>query len=96
MAADQPTKDLFEDETLSATHSFILKFWLEELPTETTKAIWRGRITHVPSQTQIYVKNVQELIAFINLYTQISYGDEIERKPRLVTRIRRLLNNRLH
>jgi hypothetical protein len=90
---DQPTKDLFEDETLTATHSFILKFWLEEPPTETTKAIWRGRLTHVPSNTQIYVKNMEELIAFINLYIHISYGDEIELKPRLVTRIRRLLNH---
>jgi hypothetical protein len=91
VAADQPTKGSLEDETLSTTHSFILKFWLEETSTETDKVIWRGRITHVPSNAQVYVKNLEEVIVFISSFIHISYRDEIESRSSLIARIRRLL-----
>ena len=91
VAMDQPSNPLFEAEILSSTHSFILKFWLEETSLETKQAVWRGRITHVPSHAQAYVKDLDEVITFINSYIQFVQKDAIKSTPSLTSRIKRLL-----
>lgn len=48
------------------THSFIVKVWLEETAAEAGRSTWRGHITHVPSGERRYLKDLDELVAFIN------------------------------
>ena len=55
-----------EDET----NSFIVKIWLEETGMETGKVGWRGHITHVSSGERHYVKDLDEISAFIRQYLQ--------------------------
>ena len=50
------------------SHSFIVKIWLEENTQDAGRETWRGRITHVPSGVKRYVKNMDEIIAFIEHY----------------------------
>ena len=54
----------------STTHSFIVKVWLEETADEAGQALWRGRITHVPSGERRYLKNIDEILAFIEPYLE--------------------------
>ena len=49
-------------------HSFIVKVWVEEEDTENSGATWRGHITHVPSGDRRYLKNLDEIAAFIEPY----------------------------
>ena len=58
--------DLFE----TSTHSFIVKVWLEETAEEAGQALWRGHITHVPSGKRRYLKNLDEILAFIKPYLE--------------------------
>lgn len=52
------------------THSFILKIWLEETEEESGAAMWRGRITHVPSGERRYVKELTEIELFLLPYLE--------------------------
>lgn len=52
------------------THSFIIKVWLEEAASESQPAIWRGHITHVPSHARRYIKDITEILRFINPYLE--------------------------
>lgn len=54
----------------SNTHSFIIRIWLEELNDEHGQQAWRGHITHVPSGTRRYMKEFDDILAFI-----LSYAD---------------------
>jgi len=49
-------------------HSFIIKVWLEETADEAGQAIWRGRITHVPSGEYRYFEKLKEAATFIAAY----------------------------
>jgi hypothetical protein len=70
---ERPSEKSFRDE-VSSTHSFILKFWLEEVEAENEKEVWRGRITHVPGNEQRHVKNIHEVIDFIETYLHLPAG----------------------
>jgi hypothetical protein len=53
------------------THSFIVKIWLEETAEEAgevDQATWHGYITHVASGERRYLKNLEEITAFIAPY----------------------------
>ncbi len=63
---DEGSMDLPE----SDTHSFIIKIWLEETAEEAGWAIWRGHITHVPDGKRRYLKEIDEITAFIAPYLQ--------------------------
>ena len=63
---DGVSVDLFE----SSTHSFIIKIWLEESAEEAGQARWRGHITHVPSGERRYLKNLDDIVAFIAPYLE--------------------------
>jgi hypothetical protein len=49
-------------------HSFIVKVWLEELSTDALPARWRGRVTHVPDNTQRYFEDWETLTRFIQQF----------------------------
>ena len=53
-----------------APQSFIIKVWLEETVEETGRAKWRGRITHVPSEKQRYIEDLDAIAAFIVPYLE--------------------------
>jgi len=50
------------------SHSFIVRFWLEPREIEDAKPQWRGVIEHVESGRKIYLKNLNEIKAFIGTY----------------------------
>ena len=52
------------------THSFIVKVWLEETVEEAGQAMWRGHVTHVPSGERRYIKDLNEIRAFIAPYLE--------------------------
>jgi hypothetical protein len=52
----------------SNLHSFIIRLWLEEAGEEADQAVWRGHITHVPSGTRRYLKDLDEIAVFIAPY----------------------------
>jgi hypothetical protein len=62
--------DLYE----SNTHSFIVKIWLEETVEEDGRATWRGHITHVLSGKRRYLKELDEITAFIRPYLEQAGG----------------------
>lgn len=49
----------------STTHSFVIKIWLEETADEAGEAVWRGRVTHVPSGEHRYLTDLAEIAPFI-------------------------------
>ena len=53
-----------------STHSFIVRIWLEETAEEAGQATWRGRITHVSGQESQYLKDLDEIAAFIVPYLE--------------------------
>jgi hypothetical protein len=69
------------DEVEPVTHSFVVKIWLEETAADDGQAIWRGQITHVGSGVRRYVKDLEEIIAFIVPYLR-SMGVRISRPRR--------------
>jgi len=70
-------------------HSFIIKVWLEETADEAGQAIWRGRITHVPSGERRYLKDLDDIAAFI-----LPYLDRMGAKSGLLWRARQWLKRR--
>jgi len=56
--------DLFEDNS----HSFIVRFWLEPREIKDAKPVWRGVVEHVASGRKLYLKNLEEIKAFIKSY----------------------------
>ena len=77
--------DLFE----ANTHPFIVKIWLEETAEEAGQATWRGHITHVPTGERRYLKDLDDIAAFITPYLE-GMGVELT----LFQRIRRWINYR--
>lgn len=50
------------------THSFIIKIWLEETVEEAGQVTWRGHITHVVSGQRRYLRDLDDITAFIQPY----------------------------
>jgi hypothetical protein len=58
-------------ETVEArAHSFILKTWCEEPADDGRSAVWRGRITHVPSGDCRYVQDLAAMVSFLTPYLE--------------------------
>ena len=70
----------------TTTHSFIIKIWLEETGDEAGEAVWRGRITHVPSGEKRYLKGLSEISTFI-----LPYLESMGVKPKTRERFARWL-----
>lgn len=54
----------------SQSHSFIIKIWCETTGKLRPGRIWRGHITHVPSNERRYLKNLHDITVFIIPYLQ--------------------------
>jgi hypothetical protein len=52
----------------SEVHSFIIKLWLEQSSEEDGSVTWHGYITHVPSGSRRYLKDLDGIIAFVTPY----------------------------
>jgi hypothetical protein len=52
----------------AATHSFIVKIWLEETASESGEARWRGSVTNVPDGQRQYVSDLTEIGSLIAKY----------------------------
>ena len=50
------------------SHTFVMRIWLEETAEEAGYARWRGKITHISSKKEKYIKNLNEIKAFILPY----------------------------
>lgn len=59
----------------SHTHSFVIKIWLEETAAEAGRAVWRGHITHVPSNARRYFDEFDQIERFIVPYLQGTDAD---------------------
>lgn len=64
----------------SGVHSFVIKIWLEESaqgPEATVqRRVWRGRISHVGTSERVFVKNMDEIAAFIRRYLGEDEGQD--------------------
>ena len=49
------------------THSFIIKFWLEE-EADDGRRLWRGHITHVSDGERRPVRRLEDVSTFIDSY----------------------------
>lgn len=58
-----------------ATHSFVVKFWLEEPEDEVSIAVWRGHITHIPSKRRHYIESLKEMKCFVKPYLKNKHID---------------------
>jgi hypothetical protein len=67
---DGTANDMGMDSYETTTHPFIIKIWLEETAEEAGQAVWRGHVTHVPSGERRYIKNLDEIRAFIAPYLE--------------------------
>jgi len=58
--------------------SFVLRFTQEQAPDEAQapSATWRGVIRHVQSNEEIHFTHMENALAFIARYVDISPGDE--------------------
>jgi hypothetical protein len=70
---EPPDLDRYE----ANTHPFVIKIWLEVAAEGTTPAVWRGHITHVPSQRRQYVQDLKSIVAFIAPYLE-QMGVEVQ------------------
>ena len=52
------------------THSFIVKLWREQQREDGAQFIWRGHITHVPSGTRRYLRDLNEMALFMTPYLE--------------------------
>lgn len=59
--ADEYGEELFEQ----ANHCFTIDLWRERPSSAAHAAVWRGRITHIPSNSRRYVQTLDEITAFI-------------------------------
>jgi hypothetical protein len=51
-------------------HSFIVKIWIEEVIDDNGEVIWRGHITHVPSNERRYITYLSDISTFISIYLE--------------------------
>ena len=51
-------------------HSFVLRIWLEDAPTEASEMRWRGRITNVLDDRSRVVQEFGQLEEFVKDYVE--------------------------
>ena len=70
LTPDQGTSGVSMDLPETTTQSFIVKVWLEATAEEAGGARWRGYITQVPSGERRYLKDLDDITAFIAPYLE--------------------------
>lgn len=73
----------------SDVHSFIVKLWFERSADEAARAAWHGHITHVPGGERRYIKELDDIAAFIEPYLRAAGA-----RPSPRGRLRRWLRRR--
>ncbi len=53
------------------THSFVIRFWLEETGEAAGQLVWRGQITHVVNGERRSLKELDDIVEFIFPYLTI-------------------------
>ena len=53
-------------------HSFVVRIWLEEIAGKHGQTVWRGHVTHVPSNARCYFENLAVLPVFVASYLRDS------------------------
>lgn len=76
------------DENEPIAHSFIVKIWVEPETPDTEFLKWHGLITHVLSNKRKYLRELNDILAFIRMYVP-----EVVVEPRLWGRIKRWLKH---
>lgn len=69
---------------MNSSQAFTLRIWIEESEEEASQATWRGRITHVPTHQGRYLKDLDEIAAFIAPYLQ-AMGVKLKSSERVET-----------
>ena len=59
-------------------HSFIIRIWAEEMAEKGSQLMLRGHITHVPGGEKTYLKDLDDIRAFIALYVKAMGISEAE------------------
>jgi hypothetical protein len=72
------------------SQSFIVKVWVEERAGKAGRGVWYGHITHVRSHERRYLKDLDEIPAFIAPYLE-AMGVEPVRRWRLRPWLKRLM-----
>ena len=73
----------------SEVHSFIVKLWFEQSAEQAAHVAWHGYITHVPGGERRYLKELTDIVAFIEPYMRTADVQPVRR-----TRFRRWLRLR--
>lgn len=74
--------------SVSKTHSFIVKMWIEETSNDPARVKWRGHITHVPDGERRYLESADGIAPFVKSYLQGS-GGKVKKLARLKQWLRR-------
>lgn len=72
----------------SDAHSFIIKLWVERAPDEDRPSAWGGHITHVPGGERRYLKDLDDITAFITPYLE-ALGVRVGLRRRVARWLRR-------
>jgi hypothetical protein len=52
----------------SDVHSFIVKLWFERSAEQAPRVDWHGHVTHVPGGERRHIKELADIVAFIEPY----------------------------
>jgi hypothetical protein len=55
------------NKTSESIHSFVIRMWQEEAATGIEKPLWRGHITHFPSERKHHFNQLNQIKEFIIL-----------------------------
>lgn len=47
------------------SHTFLLRIWIEDMPEESGKLVWRGSIAYLPADDRGYVQSFDDIADFI-------------------------------
>jgi hypothetical protein len=61
-------------------HSFIVKLWLEDTGDEAKQKGWHGYITHVPSGERQYLRELTDIVIFIERYFESGSTPSLNRE----------------
>jgi hypothetical protein len=67
------------DEQEYLPQSFIVKIWPDDAGIGREGGAWRGYIVHVPSNERLYLRNLEDILAFIAPYLRPESGPESQR-----------------
>lgn len=61
-------------------HSFVIRIWIEEIDTDTRRALWRGHITHTESMRREHFERLDGIAPFIERCLRPAGGKLDERE----------------